>query len=157
MAKQSITHSTFVLERHYPVPPAKVFAAFADPALKRQWYGEGRAHDIETFEMDFREGGGEHLRYRFKADSPLPGAILTNDGVFQNIVQDSRIMMASMMAIGGRCISTSLLTFEFLPAGDGTDLIFTHLGAFLEGSGGPEMREMGWKSLFERLTEELAR
>ena len=27
-----VTHASFTLERAYPVPPARVFAAWADPA-----------------------------------------------------------------------------------------------------------------------------
>lgn len=146
------------MERNYPALPAKVFAAFSDPAKKQRWFGEARTHDLELFELDFREGGKERARYRLNESSPFPGVELTNDGVYQNIVPDSRIMMSSVMTLGGRCISTSLATFEFLEGADGgTDLIFTHQGAFLEGSGGPEMREMGWKALFEKLTEEIAR
>jgi uncharacterized protein YndB with AHSA1/START domain len=34
MTKRSTTHATFVIEREYPHPPAKVFAAFADPKKK---------------------------------------------------------------------------------------------------------------------------
>ena len=41
------------------------------------------------------------------------------------------------MTLGDRRISASLFTFEFLAAGKGTDLIFTHQGAFFERSGGP--------------------
>lgn len=157
MKEQSIIHHTFTMERHYPVSPAKAFAAFSNPEKKKRWFGEGRMHDLDRFEMDFREGGAEHVHYRFGEKTPFPGVQLTNDSVFQNIVPDSRIMMASVMTMGGRCISTSLTTFEFLEADGGTNLIFTHQGAFLEGSGGPEMREMGWKALFEKLTEEIAR
>lgn len=157
MKEQSIIHHTFTMERHYPAPPAKVFAAFSDPAKKRRWFGEGRMHDLERFELDFREGGTENVGYRFREGTPFPGAQLTNNSVFQNIVPESRIMMASVMTLAGKCISTSLATFEFLEANGGTDLIFTHHGAFLEGSGGPEMREMGWEALFERLKEEIAR
>ena len=45
MAEQSVAHSTFVIERSYPQPPDRVFAAFAQPARKRRWYAEGD-HDI---------------------------------------------------------------------------------------------------------------
>jgi uncharacterized protein YndB with AHSA1/START domain len=157
MKEQSIIHHTFTMERHYPFSPAKVFAAFSDPAKKKSWFGEGRMHELERFEMEFREGGRESVYYRFGDRTPFPGVPLTNDSVFQNIVPDARIMMASVMTMGGRCISTSLTTFEFLEANGGTDLIFAHQGAFLEGSGGPETRERGWQTLLERLTEEIAR
>jgi hypothetical protein len=55
------------------------------------------------------------------------------------------------MAIDGKCISASLATVEFLPSEDGTDVIFTHQGAFFEGSDGPQMREAGWRKLLSRL------
>ena len=29
-----VTHASFTLERAYPAPPARVFAAWADPAVK---------------------------------------------------------------------------------------------------------------------------
>jgi uncharacterized protein YndB with AHSA1/START domain len=60
------------------------------------------------------------------------------------------------MSIAEKCISASLATFEFLPTGTGTDLIFTHQGAFFEGADGPEMREEGWRGLLNKLTEEFA-
>jgi hypothetical protein len=44
-----------------------------------------------------------------------------------------------------------------LPSEAGTDLIFTHQGAFFEGADGPEMREAGWRKLLDRLTEEFSR
>ena len=33
-----VTHATFSLERDYPVAPARVFAAWADPAAKARWF-----------------------------------------------------------------------------------------------------------------------
>ena len=59
------------------------------------------------------------------------------------------------MTVGEKCISASLVTVEFLPSETGTDLIFTHQGAFFEGADGPEMREEGWRKLLEQLTEEV--
>ena len=60
------------------------------------------------------------------------------------------------MSLGGRRISSSLVTIELLPTDKGTDLICTHQGAFFEGSDGPEMREGGWRKLLERLDKDLA-
>src|ERR1035437_9936389 len=37
-----VTHATFSLERSYPVPAARVFAAWADPAAKARWFAPGR-------------------------------------------------------------------------------------------------------------------
>ena len=66
MQEQSAIHNTFVIERTYPTTPERVFAAFADPIKKRRWFVEGDHHEVEHFEMDFRTGGKESSRFRFK-------------------------------------------------------------------------------------------
>ena len=157
MPEQSVIHNTFVIERSYPHPPKTIFAAFSDPAQKRRWFGEGDSHDVEEFTMDFRVGGSEHFRYRFKEGTPFPGVELASDGHYHDIVPNQRIVTSSSMAIGGRRISISLVTIEILPTKAGTDLIMTHQAAFFEGADGPQMREGGWRKLFEQLATELAR
>lgn len=157
MEQQSVIHSTFVIERSYPQSPERVFSAFADAAKKRRWFAEGHGHDIEQFEMDFRVGGAEQLRYRFKEGTPFPGTELTSVGSYQDIIPNRRIVTASTMTLGDKRISSSLVTIELLPTDQGTDLICTHQGAFFEGSGGPQMREAGWRQLFDQLAKELGR
>jgi uncharacterized protein YndB with AHSA1/START domain len=157
MENQSVIHSTFVIERSYPKPPEVVFSAFADAAKKRRWFAEGHSHEVEEFEMDFRVGGTERARYRFKEGSPFPGVALTNEGSYQDIVPNRCIVNASTMTLGDKRISSSLVTFEFLRTDKGTDLICTHQGAFFEGSDGPQMREAGWLKLLEHLAKDLER
>ena len=155
MDKQSAIHSTFVIERSYPKPPETVFDAFADPAKKRRWFGDSNHLDVEEYEMDFRVGGAELIRYRFKEGTPFPGVALVNEGCHLDIVQNRRVVTASAMSLGGKRISAALVTIELLPTDQGTDLICTHQAAFFEGSDGPQIREMGWRRLFEKLAKEL--
>ena len=157
MEEQSVIHSTFVIERTYPATPERVFNAFADPAKKRRWFVEGDHHEVEHYELDFRVGGKERARFRFKEGTPLQGIACTNDTIYQDIVPNRRVVFASTMSVGEKRISASLGTIEFLPSETGTDLIFTHQGAFFEGADGPEMREEGWRKLLEQLTEEFPR
>jgi uncharacterized protein YndB with AHSA1/START domain len=157
MDEQSVIHSTFVIERSYPRPPQIVFSAFSDAVRKRRWFAEGESHEVEEFEMDFRVGGTERARYRFKEGTPFKGVALTNEGSYLDIVPDRCVVTASTMALGEKRISASLVTFEFLPTDKGTDLICTHQGAFFEGADGPQMREAGWRKLLEQLAKELDR
>ncbi|HSY13755.1 MAG TPA: SRPBCC family protein [Verrucomicrobiae bacterium] len=156
MSDQTAVHNTFVLERSYPKPPEDVFAAFADPDKKRRWYADSRGLEVVAFDQDFRVGGVERLQYRFNQGSPFPGAALVNEGRYQDIVPNRRIVTASTMDLADRRISATLVTFEFLPTDKGTDLICTHQGTFFEGADGPEMRQQGWQTLFDRLEKTLS-
>jgi len=155
MVEPTVIHDTFVIERTYPVYTQRVFAAFADPARKRRWHGHGD-HDVETFEMDFREGGAERNHYRMNERTPFPGAVLANEGTYQDIVPGRRIVLATSMSLGERRISSSLITIELLEGEGATVLILTHQAAFFEGADGPERRKGGWEVLLNRLGETLA-
>ena len=41
MSDRSVAHATFVVERTYDAVPARVFAAFAEPAAKAAWLRTG--------------------------------------------------------------------------------------------------------------------
>jgi uncharacterized protein YndB with AHSA1/START domain len=61
------------------------------------------------------------------------------------------------MTLNDKRLSASLATVELLPTNNGADLICTHQGAFFEGSDRPQIREMGWRQLFEQLEKQLMR
>jgi uncharacterized protein YndB with AHSA1/START domain len=156
MPQPSTVHSTFVLERSYPVVAERVFAAFADPAQKSRWFlGDDRAKVLH-YDLDFRVGGVERAAILLPEGTPVAGLTCSSETTYQNIVANSRIVFTSTMSIQGNCISVALATVELLPAEAGTDLIFTHQAAFFEGADGPAMREEGWRKLLDSLSAELA-
>lgn len=151
MTERSITHATFAIERAYAAAPQKVFRAFADPAIKRRWFVEGEGWTIEEFTADFREGGIEQSRFRFRGGPPV-----SNDTVYHEIVTDQRIVFSYAMIVDGKRISVSLATVELEAEGGGTRLVYTEQGAFLDGADQPANREVGCGELFEALARELA-
>jgi uncharacterized protein YndB with AHSA1/START domain len=157
MEQQSVIHNTFVIEKTYPAKPERVFAAFADPSKKRRWFVEGENHTVESYEMDFREGGKEKAQFRFNPGLPVVGGLAcTNETSYLDVVPNKRLVFASVMMIEGKSISASLCTIELLATDKGTDLLFTHQAAFFEGSDGPEMRKGGWEKLLTKLDSELS-
>jgi uncharacterized protein YndB with AHSA1/START domain len=149
--ERSVTHSTFVIKRTYPASTEKVFAAFSIPAKKRRWFAEGEGFEVEDFEMDFRVGGRERTRFRSKQ-----GGQFTNHTVYQDIVENRRIVFGYTMSMGDRRFSSSQVTVEFLQGEGGTELVFTEQGAYFEGSDGPKLREDGWRQLLEQLGRALS-
>ena len=152
MSTPSIVHNTFVIERTYPANAARVFAAFSDTATKRRWFAEGEGWQIDAFDADFRVGGRETSRFRFKDGPPI-----ANDTVYQDIVPGQRIVFVYAMTIGDKRISASLSSVELFASGNGTRLVYTEQGQFFDGADQPRQRELGCAELFDALGEELKR
>ncbi|MET0574487.1 MAG: SRPBCC family protein [Mesorhizobium sp.] len=152
MTKRSVTHSTFRIERSYDATPEQVFFALADKASKRSWFVEGEGWQVESFEMDFRPGGVERSSFRYQG-----GPVVSNDTVYQDIVENQRIVFAYSMAVGENRISASLGTIELFAEGAGTKLAYTEQGAFLDGHDNVAQREAGCRELYEALAVELQR
>jgi len=152
------THGTLVVERRYNASPQRVFAAWADPEAKRAWFVEGEGWEIESYALDFREGGAEKSRFRFLKGQETFGeeTRFGNNTVFNEIVPNERILFTYSMDRNGARFSVSLASVEFKPADNGTRLIFTEHAAFFEGADGIQMREAGWRELLQKLDEYLA-
>jgi uncharacterized protein YndB with AHSA1/START domain len=150
MTDRSVVHDTFVLERSYAASPARVFAAWSDPVAKAKWFGDPDDDQGPALDMDFRVGGRESFGGAMHA-----GHVYSYDALYQDIVDDHRIVYTYEMTMDGKRISVSVSTVQFTPDGDGTALTFTEQGAYLDGYDTPNQREAGTRGLLESLATAL--
>lgn len=143
-----VTHATFSLERVYPVPATRVFAAWADPAAKARWFAAGPA---SGHQLDFRVGGRE-----VNHGGPDGGPVMTFESFYRDIVPGERIVYSSTLSAGNDVMTVSVTTVELTPAGEGTRLVLTEQGTFLDGREEPGWREHGTAAQLDALAAQLA-
>ena len=138
MTVRNAKHATFTIERVYPATPARVFAAWSAKEAKAAWMYCHPEWMPSVHEFDFRVGGREHA-----VTGPAGGTRHVFDAVYFDIVADQRIVYAYDMHLDDRRISISLATVEFHAVKEGTRLVFTEQGAFLDGYDDIAGREEG--------------
>lgn len=159
MTQQPVIHDTFVIERTYPAPVSRVFAAFITREAKDAW---GDTGDLDSPEpgtdsgdsaFDFRVGGHE----RFSVD--MQGISYRYDATYYDIVPEQRIIYSYEMYADGVRSSVSVATIEFVPVDGGTALAWTEQGAYLNGVDGaeaPQLRRGGTSEMLDGLANYLS-
>lgn len=148
----SIRHHSFTIERRFRQRPDQTFQAFADPDLRQRWFRLPDGWTDAESSLDFRVGGGE-----LNAGRDSRGTHHMFRSRFHDIVDGERLVFACDMLLDHRLISVSLATVELRrDDDDGTHLIFTEHGAFLDGLEDPADREHGTGLLLDRLEALLA-
>ena len=148
---RTVQHATFTVERIYDAPAALTYSAWADPARTARWFGGTPGEwDLEIRDFDFRVGGRERLRGRWKN-----GTVSDFQATYYDILPEQRIMWVYDMYIDSRRISVSLATAMFKTEGGKTRLTYTEQGAFLDGYDDAGSRERGTRVLLERVSESL--
>ncbi|MBZ9788860.1 SRPBCC family protein [Rhizobium sp. 3T7] len=152
MMKYSAMHETFSIERKMRAPVSRVFAAWADPEAKRQWFA---CHDEWVpleYSLDFRVGGRERNRV---ADSD--GVPHAYEACYLDIVPQARIIYAYDMRLAETRISASLATVTFEATPSGTTMLFTDQVVFLDGYADGGSRRQGTEILVDRIQAHVER
>jgi uncharacterized protein YndB with AHSA1/START domain len=145
MTDRSVKHSTFTMERTYAASPAAVFAAWSDRDTKAKWFaaGDGR------YSLDFRVGGTEAV---YGGD----GVDLVARSEYHDIVPDERIVYTTALFTDEVLSTVSLTTVRFAPDGEGTHLLLTEQGTFLDDQEQPAWRERGTGDWLDALGHQVA-
>lgn len=143
-----VQHDTFIIERTFPHPAAKVFRAWSDPEVKRQWFHGPEEWGTSPHTVDFRVGGTESVT------SHTPEGIDHRfTSTFFDIVSDERIVTTYTMHLNDALMSVSIATLELEAVDGGTRLTYTEQGAYVdpEDDSGPAGRLEGTEGLLDQL------
>jgi uncharacterized protein YndB with AHSA1/START domain len=132
---------SLTLVRRFKVAPEKVYAAWTDPSLMRQWWGV-QGSTVEHVETDAREGG----RYRLVMRT-ASGDTHDVSGMFREVVPGRKLVFTWAW------VSTpereSLVTLTFEPQDGGTLMHLMHEQFVDEPA--RDRHEAGWTSTLARL------
>jgi uncharacterized protein YndB with AHSA1/START domain len=107
------------IRRSYKAPIAKVYAAWTDPEQMKLWMAPNDAFKESEITMDVRVGG----RYRIVMHAP-DGEIHRVGGVYREIIPNRKLVYT--WAWESTPERESLVTLEFTPSGEGTEMVLTH-------------------------------
>jgi len=139
-AKPSLT-----LKRRLNAPPAKVYAAWTDPAKLARWFGPGPIDSVRA-ETDVRVGG----RYRFVMQ--VSGEVHDVSGAYREVVPNEKLVFT--WAWRSTPERESLVTVLLKPDGDGTLLTLIHEQFFDEAA--RDRHQSGWTGALDKLEKFVA-
>jgi uncharacterized protein YndB with AHSA1/START domain len=134
--------SSLVLTRVLPASREKVFLAWTDEALIKQWFCPSEGMTVPVAELDVREGGA----YRLVVEN-TEGETYSPSGIYEKIVPNEQLIFSWKWA-DSELITR--VTIELRAIGDDeTELTLTH-----EGFPETEIRDrhiQGWEGCLAKL------
>jgi uncharacterized protein YndB with AHSA1/START domain len=135
------TKPSLTLKRRLNAPPAKVYAAWTDPAQIKRWFGPAPVEIVST-SADVRVGG----RYRIVGRSP-DGEEHDVGGAYREVVPNEKLVFT--WAWRSTPERESLVTVTLKADEGGTILTLTHEQFFDEPA--RDRHRMGWTASLDKL------
>jgi len=136
------------LTHRFSAPRERVFDAWTNPTVLRQWWAAGATWDTPLAEVDAREGGSYRLSMRTDE-----GEVHTVFGTYREVRRPERLSYTWTWEEGpGPAMAgseNSLVVVEFVEDGDGTLVKLSHAGFATE-----ELRDLhvhGWQGVLANL------
>jgi len=122
------TNKTLTIERVFPAPRARLWAAWSDPEKLAQWWGpRGWATTILTFE--FKPGGVWHycMKCEDKEQGEFYGQESWGKAIFQTINEPASLSYQDNFSDAAGTLNEAMpsmaITVEFVEQGDATKLV----------------------------------
>jgi uncharacterized protein YndB with AHSA1/START domain len=150
----NIQFDTFDMIEEFNCSIQKLFNAFTDPAIKREWFADGAhsvTHDTDHYSMDSHVGGKEIFEFTLNHNTPVPGLKIRMESECLVRVDNQLLVFQSRMASNNQNLSATNETFQFYMNADKAAVKLTQQGTYLEGADGPQMRKNGYVQLFGHL------
>ena len=142
-----IERPSLTLTREYAAPPERVWRAWTDAQVLKQWWAPSAGQGVSVAELDVRTGG----RYRI-CFGGADGNEHECAGVYQEVAKPKKLVFTwSWPRTTPERVS--LVTILFNAKGSGTELVFKHERFFDEAARDSHRR--GWTGLLEKLDEYL--
>jgi len=144
-------HGTFTLTRRWNAAPDRVFAAWADPAVKAQWFGPREDWSLIRRSLDVRAGGTEVLEGTFTKT----GRTALFEARYHLVEPDRRLIYDYDLHHGGSFHSVTLSSLVLQPENGGTRVSYTEQIVFIDGTDGTASREHGTSLQFDLIEKVL--
>lgn len=134
------------LSRTFNAPRERVFDAWTDPEVLREWWSAMPTMKPSCAEVDLREGG----RYRLGMQDAESGNEHVVVGEYREVRRPERLAYTWMWEnkpemTGGE----TLVEIDFRELGDGTEVVLTHTGLPTDESRGQHTH--GWNGCLDSL------
>jgi uncharacterized protein YndB with AHSA1/START domain len=133
------------MSRVFHTDQRRLFEAWSDPAIMEKWlfpFGEGAYAEVEN---DFTQGG-EYTLDMYEPD----GTRYEMNGEYREIDPYDKIVFTWNTGD----LQDTLVTLEFNPVGEGTELTLTH--EFFPNKEATQQHVGGWEGCFINLEKELS-
>ncbi|GAB3654179.1 SRPBCC family protein [Actinocorallia lasiicapitis] len=139
---------SFDLDRTYPVPPERVWAAFTDADLLQRWACPDPGWRVSACEVDAREGGGYRLRF-----GPRPAGDSYSETAVFAVFEPVRRLVLDILTSGDGMDERSRCTVVLRPVEAGTRLDLTVEG--LSNAQAAEHMREGWTWCLNGIADQL--
>jgi len=140
--------TSLTIRRTLKAPVAAVYAAWTDPEEVKQWMAPSDDFGPTTAAIDLRVGG----RYRIVMQGP-DGEMHRVGGVYREILPNRKLVYT--WAWESTPERESLVTVEFRPAGEQTELVIIHTRFF--DSEARDRHAHGWNGCLGRFERYVSR